>query len=192
MKLNDLSGALGDSNLSDEEMEANYRQRTKLIAEERRRYNQELLSAAKPREELIIPLNCYVSSATEIYREVHFYTRSELIVGGSTPSYNGGQQASLELMVDCPGHPELKTIFFSGNPAIKTDDWITAYVFMGEAKYLQDENSVPDLSRSRFLDTELPLYVLRAVRERERALRIERVRGNKILKTYLDSSFRFP
>ena len=194
-----LQKLLLESTISEEELKEKLdkiNQSIKIAIEKRRRDNQELLNAAKPKEELIISLNCHILSATEFYKDIDLRIESEFRAGASIPTYNTGQQTTLELMVDCYKYPELKTILFFGNPGLETDDHIKAYVFLGEAKYLTDAADIFDFSDNPMFSKEAkmgdPLYILREVKEKEQALKIEKVRGQRILKTYIDSSFKFP
>ena|SRR3989344_5359969 len=199
MESKDLQKLLLESAISEEELKETsdrIHQSIEKAIENRRRDNQELLNAAKPKEELIVALNCHVLSSTEYYRNVSVHVQSEMMIGGVNPTYKAGQQALLELLVYCYQYPDLKTVTFKGNPAIETDDHIKAYVFLGEAKYLKDEADIFYFSDNPMFPKEVkrgdPFYVLRKVKEKELALKIEKIRGNRVLKTFIDSSFKFP
>lgn len=182
VKLDGFVESIMGTPLSDEEMKARMKKATNSC----KRYNARLRKRAKPKEELLIPVDCLVERVTGYTHEVSHTPHSEVRYGGSSPSYKTGMFLSLELSVQT-GTP-IETIKFPGWPPIEKGDKIRAYIFAGT-----EEHEKPLGSISEIIDASVRLHkpashwVQREFTETEEVQKIEKLRNNKVVATYINS-----
>ena len=131
-----------------------------------KQYNTDIRSRSKPYEALIVPVDCGVQS----------------IVGSS-------QETTLEVITN----NMVKTLTFHGLPPLEQGDTIRAYIFKGKKVYEKLENDPFDSWNSPFTrqgcyHQEPPShYVARDFKEKEAAVKIEKIRKNNVVATYVST-----
>ncbi|HLC97917.1 MAG TPA: hypothetical protein VJC21_04010 [Candidatus Nanoarchaeia archaeon] len=156
------------------------------IEEERKeaeRYNAELRTRAKTKEELMVLLECRVLSVEGYIAQSSFTPHSELRIGGTSPSYKTGDSSSLELAVE--SGTAVKHLHFKGLPPLEKGDTIRAYIFKGKEEYERViiSERVPFILR-RFGPRTPTVLVEREFEENEQPFKIEKIRNGEVVATY--------
>lgn len=150
--------------------------------EERRAW---LKTNAKPKEELIVRVECTVESIISSTYQGRFTPESEVRYGGHSPSYGTGNYLCSEIKVNTTNTP-IKTLEFSGWPHIERGDRISAYIFKAKEEYN------PEISVAEFLQEKLtyqkpkPIYVERDFKEKETPVKIEKLVNGFVAATYVN------
>ena len=131
-------------------------------------------------EKFIVTVEAVVESVVGHTGSVSFTPESEMVFGGRSPVYHGGQFSHLEITIG--DHPVVKKILFAGLPPIEEGDRIRAYVFKCE-EYKDIFCGQSQLRRAVHNITCLPIeerippkYVLRDFKAEEQAFKIEKLR----------------
>lgn len=148
----------------------------KKMFEKDEKYNQELRKKSKSKEELVVNLELLVKSVNGYINQTSFTPRSEMVLGGTSPRYGGGDKSYLEIEVYSGN--KVKIIEFQGLPPIFAGDKIRAYIFKGEEKF--EKESFPKHSRNNPTSH----YIERDFKKIEKAFKIEKLSKNDILATY--------
>ncbi|MDP3639769.1 MAG: hypothetical protein Q8R53_01025 [Nanoarchaeota archaeon] len=176
----DIAALLLSEALSEDE----WRERIAAAWTETEKYNAGLRARAKTREELLVLLDCGVTAVVGHTSRGSFTPRSELVIGGSSPSYGTGDQSFLEISVT--SETPVKQLHFRGWPPFEKGDRIRAYIFKGKEEWEQafmfDDQDFSGLAfGARFGKTVL---VERDFQEQEKALKIEKLRNGEVVATY--------
>jgi hypothetical protein len=154
------------------------------LAKEIEKKNEELRAKAKKREDLIVPVYCYVTSVEGYLSQRKMTPHSERMIGGKSPSYNVGDSSRLELLVDTK--EGIKYVNFAGWPPIEKGDSIKAYFLKGELKSEETKLGIQRISmRYNQLQSH---WIERDFQETETALKIEKLRDGKVVATYHNKS----
>lgn len=145
------------------------------IETENDRYNQKLRAKAKKSEELTIGLECTVLEVNGYQDSTSFTPRSEMMMGGSSPSYGGGHVYQTEIKVK--SETLVEKLEFAGWPNLEAGDTIRAYILKGQEEAEQGFGG-------RFNDYPKTHLVERDYWPVERPTKIEKLRDGKVAATY--------
>lgn len=121
-------------------------------------------------DSLITVVECEVVSVKGETHSTSFTPHSEMMMGGRSPSYSGGDVYTLTMGVK--SNSPINEITFRGMPPIRAGDLIRAHIVQA------DERQVYDLEATRneypcYSDHKVARYFLREVSEKEEAVRID-------------------
>lgn len=116
-------------------------------------------------------------------KSTSFTPQSEMVFGGESPVYSGGNVYTLEIALESVS--AVKKLNFEGWPHLEKGDEIKAYVFAGEeSAYSRGMRPLRNSSRGLFEKRESPEYVARELKEQELAFKIEKVKNNEVVASY--------
>ncbi|GEM_PF-5790566 len=122
-----------------------------------------------------------VTSVKGVVRATSFTPISEMVFGGSSPVYNGGNVYTLEIALESVS--AVKKLNFDGWPNLEKGDKINAYVFACN----EQDRGMRALMNScrRWGEAKLhPWYVARELTSEESAFKIEKVKNNEVVAVY--------
>lgn len=143
----------------------------------------------KPKEQLIVPVECTVESIVSSSYEGRFTPESELQYGGHSPSYSTGAHLNSEIKVNTANTP-IRMLEFHGWPNIERGNRIRAYVFKGKEEYLEIEAKLKaelwDFTHRIGERRPKPIYVEREFEEKESPVKIEKLVDGFVVATYVN------
>lgn len=116
--------------LSPEDSKAHMENLKEKVKKEAEEFNSDLRKRAKPTEDLKVFVECDVKMVYMYFRRMSHTPRSEVRIGGTSPSYNTGLMATTRLEVNTK--EGVKIIKMTGTPHLSRGDKIRAYVFKGQ------------------------------------------------------------
>lgn len=140
------------------------------------RHNKKLRARAKNQEKLTVGLECTVLEVNSYQASTSFTPRSELVLGGTSPSYGGGHTYQTEIKVE--SGTLVEKLQFNGWPHLETGDQIRAYILKGQPEY---EKQV--MGNGTF-GNEKSHWVEREYEATEKPSKIEKLRDGKVVATY--------
>lgn len=149
----------------------------KKINEEYEKYNQDLRAKAKTKEELTVGLECTVLEVNGYQGSTSFTPRSEMMIGGSSPSYGGGHTYRTEIKVE--SGTLVEKLNFKGWLHLEAGDGIRAYILKG-----QEEAEREPFSGINFHSDPKTHWVERDYQPVEHPAKIEKLRNGKVVSTY--------
>lgn len=156
----------------------------KQVLENIEKYNKDLRARAKTLEELTIPVLCLVESIVGSASKIHHTPHSEMVYGGTTPSYHTGDALKTEISVKT-STPVTK-IIFGGWPPIEKGDLIKAYIIKAKEEYEKLSFNIERLFCYQQHRQPTPLYVERDFKNEETAIKIEKLKNDVIVATYIN------
>ncbi|MDO8510749.1 MAG: hypothetical protein Q7S55_01135 [Nanoarchaeota archaeon] len=142
---------------------------------ETEKQNQDLRARAKTKEELTVGLECTVLEVNGYQGSTSFTPDSEMVIGGSSPSYGGGHTYQTEIKVKSKN--QVERLNFNGWPHLEAGDTIRAYILKGQEEY--EKSFEVDLHHNP-----LSHWVGREYRPVEHPSKIEKLRDGKVVATY--------
>lgn len=138
-------------------------------------YNRELLKRSKPKEELVVSIDCLVESVTGYVLQTEFHVQSERVFGGKSPSYSGGDSSHLEIRVKTD--TATNKLVSRGLLPIQKGDTIRAYILKGEEEYERNIQALHTHNRRSH-------WVERNFSEEEKPFKIEKLVNDEVVATY--------
>src|SRR3989338_3488159 len=160
----------------------------KKIKKENENYNQELRAKAKTPEELTVGLEYVVADVNCYQGSTSFTPHSEIVLGGRSPTFNGGHTYRTELKVQ--SGTLVKKLEFYGWPPLEVGDVIKAYIFKGKQEYERGHEVIPKTIKEfdsffKGKSVNVPSHwIERKYQPVERPSKIEKLRDGKVVATY--------
>ena len=139
------------------------------------KHNQDLRVRAKTKEELTIGLECVVEEVNCYQGSTSFTPRSEMMIGGSSPSYGGGHTYQIEIKVN--SKTLVEKLEFNGWPHLEAGDTVRAYILKGQTEY--EKSFEIDLHHNPPSH-----WIGREYKPAEHPSKIEKLRDGKVVATY--------
>ena len=142
-----------------------------------------LKEKSKPKEELIVPLDCLVLSSTTTTYHRSITLSSEIRIGHRSPQYNAGSIISLELEVKT--NSPVKILQYNGVAPLEAGDQIRAYTL--KAKEISENDTLDPFGivEDDFGFSHNPTFwIERDYQEQEETHKIEKIRDGKVVATY--------
>ena len=140
-------------------------------------YNKELVSKAKKREDLIVPVKCLVKCVIGYNTKISISPVTPNTVGCRQAEYRTGNCSSLEIEVKT--NTVIEKLLFNGWPPIENGNKIVAYIIKGREEYKKDLMGIP-------IKNEKSFFVEREFDETEIPLKIQKVGYWGVLATYIN------
>ena len=146
--------------------------------QETEKYNQELRAKAKSPEQLTVSLEGVIEGIDFYQGSVSFTPRSEMVIGGRSPSYSGGHVNYAEIKIQ--GESKVEKLKFDGWPHLEAGDTIRAYIFKGQ----KESEKCFEVFEVDWYHNPPSHWTERDYQPVEHPIKIEKLRGGKVIATY--------
>lgn len=156
------------------------------MKKENEKYNKELRNNSVKLEDCLVTINGIVEYINGFTYQTSFTPTSEIRIGGSSPSYNGGNRLRTEMIIkdtlilsnDGSYDGEVKKLIFDGAILpIYVGDEISADLYACEKK--------SELDNYRFGYNNKSHYLKRDLKEEENVICIRKLKGDVVLASYM-------
>lgn len=121
-------------------------------------------------DSLVTAIECEITSVRGETHGTSFTPHSEMIMGGKSPSYSGGDVYTLTIGVK--SNSPINEITFRGMPPVRAGDLIKAHIIQADEREVYDPEATRDVCPC-CSDSMVRRYFLREVGEKEEAVRID-------------------